>query len=404
MLKLGIDEFTIIVLLSEKNKNALETHDWDDVACFIVTSIASILSLTDVFGKASINDSNIVKGYNHGFEYGEHAFFFRVCYHSYYPNMGVAIKFSAQAYTFYRTQYMLLYGTEIEPYDILKYLVNELKLCEVRLSRIDFCADFIDEGICVTDICNAFEHGELQMCFSSGKKNPSIMSYYKKGNIVSTIYWGSKTKNITSLLRIYDKKLEQIQNHGVHYDIALSCTSWVRMENEIRGDYAHSLTKQLLLISSKEELCNLIAECLVNKYSILNTPENKPFSTTAMLIACIKNSDYQYSSNNYSDFTIVQSIDYLCNKSGLIPFMYKLKKIDSNLPKVFIRICLECLNRYEPNKDTKSWLRKHQQYYIEHPNDVLKITSFKEDMQNKSTRKEPETCQKKKSQFGKKLV
>ncbi|EKC59164.1 replication initiation factor family protein, partial [human gut metagenome] len=67
----------------------------------------------------------------------------------------------------------------------------------------------------------------------------------EKNLVTESIYIGSRAENAQSLLRVYDKKSEQISNNGFRLDEALQCDSWVRFEASYRGNYAHQITEQL---------------------------------------------------------------------------------------------------------------------------------------------------------------
>lgn len=376
MLQLGIDQITISILPSATIKALCSRSLWDDTAREYVYKISDTLNLETLFGQIYIIDKTCVQGYTNTYQFGMHPFNFGVCYHEYITSMGVVINYSAQALSFYKKAYESTFQKNIEVYDILKKLILAFPNETVHLTRIDMVADFIDEGICVDDMQKQFTAKELTVYFCRNgnyEKNPSKIRYTNKADITDTIYVGSREKNVVTLLRIYNKRLEQIQKHGTRYHEALKCTDWVRLENEIHGKYAHEVTEEICKMTNTDELSKFIATCITNKYSIAYTPDPpkhkkdkpdiRPFKTTAMLLEAKQGCDYYYSNSNYKDMSLKQSLDYLINNSGLVPFIYKIKQIDPTEIDNFYKLLSHETDIYKENRDTTKWLNEHKEHY-----------------------------------------
>lgn len=365
MVRLSVDELTIVILLAEKA--VLGTTDWEWIAHRIIKRTELDLQLIQIFGPKCTSEQSNIAGYSIGYSYGNHPFYFRICYHEAYWNMGVAVKFSAQSLAYYCSRYSELTGTQIEVFQILQILSADFqKNYIVRLSRIDFCADFINEGMSVNELNVELADNHIHFEHSTGRRNTSKIAFYTDAGAVDTIYVGSKKANVTTFLRIYNKRKEQIQQHGIHFDEAINCRDWVRMENSIRGAYAHDITQRLLLMDSRSELVSLIAACILNKYSLVDEDGADHKITALLRSAATEPSDYYYSDTKYQDFSLDESLGYLVEKSGLMPFLYKAKQFDPDALTLFTRYLAEKLEQYSPTWSVTHWLVVHGQYYQDH--------------------------------------
>ena len=364
MLILGIDQITIVCKMTDKGILAL--HTWSDYANSLIKEIDKVLMLEETFGEKNSEVTGLVQGYTNGYSYGYHSFNFRICFHEAYWESGIAINFSAQALAYYCDQAEMITGARPEVYEILKVLgyTMQKRNVDTRLSRIDMYADFIDESLSVHELNKELTSGKYSFYYSNGRKNTSQHDYYTKNGIVETLYIGSKGKNIRSLLRIYNKRREQLQTHGIRYDEALKCSNWIRMENEIKGSYAHDLTKELLKINSKEEQANLIGTCLLNKYTLADNDGNI-HKISKLIETSIQKKSYYFRDVHCKDFSLQQSYEYLVTNSGLLPFLYKLWELDHATFNWFIKDLIRRTKDFEPNRNTKAWLKVHEEFYKE---------------------------------------
>ena len=375
MIVTSVDEMTIVVLLSDIS--ILARKSWMTIAESMIRAIVKALGLIDIFGEEHMTETGKMAGYTHAREYGSHPFYFQICMHEGHWKMGVALRFSAQALAYYRVRFEELYGCIIQPYEIIQLIQKALPLYIVRLSRIDLCADYINEAVSVQTIADNLNCGLWKIQFSDGKKNPSRISYYSKGGEISTVYIGSKVKNNVSLLRIYDKRLEQLQTHGTRLQAAAVCDSWVRFENQIRGKYAHSITSELMKMESPEQLETMIAACITNKYTFIATDGTEASVTTA-LKKLTPTASYEFRLPKYRDMSLTESLHFLTTHAGLLPFLYKASLFNPNAIDEFSDYLKARMSTYIPNHDVTKWVKEHSDYYSVHGLEDLFETGGKE--------------------------
>jgi len=373
MIEIGVDEMTLVVMLKNPSIAITAGVDWRYIAEQFIEEIESELSLLTLLGERQQAMNKTMQGYSVGYFYGSHNFYFMVCYHDAFHKMGVAIRFSAKAWTYYQEQYINHFGKYIEAYEVLKKLRNRLALNTVRFSRIDVFADYINEEIAVDDIHKLLEEKEIEIRFATGRKNPSTYSAISNNGIVNTIYIGShKKKNIKTFLRIYNKKFEQIQNKGVSYKEAIVCRDWVRFENVIRGKYAHQVSEEMARLNSRDEQSSFLAELILNKYSFYKKESEELTNFSRLLKNVVSAETFYYTERKYKDHSLEQSFYYLLNNSGLSAFVYKLKEIEPpRIDDFFQKIYDHVNNGYSPSVDVKKWLDTNMAFYRKHGLDFL---------------------------------
>lgn len=207
MLKTSIDEITLVLQATLGEKLALEDDDWKNLASIIVGEFEKKAGLVKIFGKQA-EAKQCPQGYTNGFTYGEHSFYFCIAYNSSSYEMGVIVKFSAQALAYY------LKLRKIQVYHFLQELKSDLY--DFRLSRCDIDVDFMDEKFTPTRIFNDLKHGKVLAYYQKKQNNKTIfvkksfkLQGFAIGQEVPTCYCGAVSSD--SQLKIYDKKLDQIQ-------------------------------------------------------------------------------------------------------------------------------------------------------------------------------------------------
>lgn len=367
MLELGIDEYTIVLQLPSHLKAMLSSKDWMDVAHeIIIRKFCDKSRFNEIFGEELLMTHGLPEGYTHGFTYGEHGFYLAVAFHQYRADMGVVVKFSAQALDYYCKE------SGLKPYQFIQLIQD--KMYTTRLSRVDFTVDYIDEDINVTDIYNDLIHRRVGLFREiESKKNQEIQ--YRRVNMqlrgivredeVPTVYLGSAKSN--SRIRIYDKKREQIERKGTYYEKARICSNWIRFEGVFRNNYAHQISDALLQINGDDEYADLIACTMIQKYRFMyidNGVVDCETEYTQMLLDYIKNGVFLLRSASSRNYELLRSILYIFSGSGVLATLYKIKMIwDDDSVKKLLMFLYSYLDEYDPNYDCKYWLRKNQSDY-----------------------------------------
>lgn len=367
MLQLGVDEITVVLQLDRLVKQSYadnsEEFVWPEVAEAMIAKFVQMADFIHVFGAQDM-ENRPPQGYTVAYRYGEHSFYLAIAYHGLMPNMGVAVKFSAQALDYYCKK------TDMQVYQFLKKV--QCPIYTARLSRIDLTADYINEGIDVTTIYNDLMHNRIGLFrqFVSEKTGEIIyrrkpMKYegYIKATEIPTIYVGAVQSK--SRLRIYDKKREQIERKGTKYDIAIRCNDWVRFEGVFREEYAHQLTEALMDVDNDAEFVNLIACTLVQKYAfqtVNNGVVDCETEYTRLVMDCITNDTAELRTLSSRNNDLYRSIKYMLDGSGVVTTLYKIKKIwdaDKGAVDAFLELLKKCVDEYRPNDDCKNWLKKN---------------------------------------------
>lgn len=259
MINVLCDEFalTMHVDLDEEKYDQLYFEKYID-------SIDNQMSLNEVLGNRIQTGGK--NGYDSGVSFGYDNKRIHIYYSKNQPQMKVFLRFSAEALKNYRTQYNLNFDEDLEVIEMLKRL-SEIE--KIRLSRFDIAIDFIDENLIVDDLYQRIQSGEIQVF---NKKNDRIETdhYVGKARGVETLYFNKRSS--ASHLRIYDKKIEQIENVGPYYVKANESEDWTRFELELKQSYAHRLTELLLnctdWMAYQQILLNIFIDCFKFKYVV----------------------------------------------------------------------------------------------------------------------------------------
>lgn len=158
MIKPDIDQFTLVL----QSNNTFEFDEWrewvadDIINTYLIRSKMLYLFLD--FGQA---DLKLPEGYTNGYSFLNAPFYFTIAYHEAFAKMGVIIKFSAYAWHEYRKRYETHFNEAIHLHSFLKNIdSNDYSL---RLSRIDICCDFINEGIDIAKLKRSIEQERTEI-------------------------------------------------------------------------------------------------------------------------------------------------------------------------------------------------------------------------------------------------
>lgn len=366
MIELGIDEATLV--LSPAYEDALTDRDtyssWEDIAGNLAAEAARRLNLVSVYGNQG-KLSRFPSGYNAGICFGEHDFYFGIAWNMEHPAMGVVVKFSAQSLAWYT------HKTGREFWQLIQEVQSPL-LYVVRPSRIDVTADFIDEGMSVDDIYRRLDSGELTVYRKQRdpegevqlRRSASKMRGYFSGSTVETVYLGSMKKNTRALLRIYDKKAEQIANSGTRELEARRCSDWVRFEASLRHHYARQFGDALEACRSNDDFALCICKLYNDRYLFMESGGTYAPWTVALGAYDVDSSGLLLSSPSLRKADLAASAAYIATGSGLFPLLYKAESIwGEDAPAAILDKLAEWYAAYTPNADAQSWLRKNAWAY-----------------------------------------
>ena len=377
MIQVDIDEISFVCLTSFSGQwNEYETH-----AIEVCDKIDELLGLEKFTISYKQTDQSFA-GYNRCVDFD--SFNILLCYHSDLPNMGIYLKFSGQGLK----EYMKMRDERGDPISYIELVQQFMKIKdyfggEARVSKIDFAIDFIDEGLIVDDIYKELQHSSIQSVAldkKSGKlklrKNNSKLSVHAVNNEVQTIYAGSrKNKGNSLLLRIYDKKIEQLSKRGIYYLQAKKSSDWVRFEASFRQKYANQIGEDILQCTNNQELAGLIFRRMTDKYQFYHET-GEPWDITKVMLVYANDNFDLLQTNPTRKNDLVTTYYYLLKNSGLESFMFKIQNIydsydtsadDSVINEFFEAIKQHFKNEYKPSKDTISFLNKNRQKLLNEP-------------------------------------
>lgn len=371
MLKTSVDEVTLVLQATLGEKIALEDDDdWKELASIIITDFEKKADLVKAFGK-KLEAKQCPQGYTDGFTYGDHSFYFCIAYNSSNYAMGIICKFSAQALAYY------LKARKMQVYHFLQNLKSDVY--EFRLSRCDVDVDFMDEKFTPTIIFNDLKHGKVLAYYQKKQNNKTIfvkksfkLQGFAIGQEVPTCYCGAVSSD--SQLKVYDKKLEQIQRNGSKLKWVLQFDSVIRFELALKHDLAHNFTDLLLKIHSDKELNNLILSVFLQKFYFKRATTGKHTSYTRKMEQALKGQKSYLLGHLNADNDLMKRFQYLLYSSGTISTLFKVLALwgvdDLNEATDYIKSFV--LN-WKPNDGCRLWLQKHGSDTAETFNDFANL-------------------------------
>lgn len=280
--------------------------------------------------------------------------------------MGVCIKFSAKAWSIYQARYKKLYDDHI----ILPTFLQMLKCninADVRLTRVDFTADYYNFGIDLNELHSKLQTRELIVQDDADRSRIRKTSFVGENGMIQTIYIGSRSKGSKGFLRIYDKKSEQIKNSGFRLEDAVENNDWIRFEMVYKGIYAHSIAEELLKQDfTEQEFAWFIAKVMVQKYRLYDVGKQEYRIETQKLIEIAEKSNAaRLRFDRPQDNSLRKSIKYIVFSSGLFSVVYKIEQLfGAEGVDEFINYLRGC---YVENiwkgetmtRELNAWLKKH---------------------------------------------
>ncbi|WP_303984683.1 hypothetical protein [Niallia circulans] len=158
MIKPDIDQFTLVL----QSTNVFDFDEWRNwVASNIINTFlvkSKMLSLFDHIGES---DVKLPEGYTIGYSFINAPFYFCIAYHEAFSKMGVIVKFSAYAWHEYRKRYEEVFSEPIHLHSFFRLIDSDDY--SFRLSRIDMCFDFFNEGIDIAKLKRSIEEGRTEL-------------------------------------------------------------------------------------------------------------------------------------------------------------------------------------------------------------------------------------------------
>ena len=357
MLKTSIDELTVVLQATVKDKLSIESNaDWQKLANEIIADFEEKADLETAFGKKA-EAQKCPEGYTIGHLYGNHSFYFCVAFNQENYSMGIIVKFSAQALAYY------LKTKKMQVYDFLRLIKSDKY--DFRLSRCDIDVDFMNEKFTPTKIFNDLKSKRVLIYYQ--KKNKNKLNLVKKNcklqgfainKEVPTCYYGAVSSDCQ--LKIYDKKREQIERHGSKLDYVLKYDSVIRFELALKHALAHNLTDMLLKVDNDKQLSNLILSIFLQKFYFKRARTDKATLYTKKMQKALKGDQEYLLGHVNADNDLLRRFQYLLYESGTISTLYKVLAVwgydDLDEAVDYIKSFVQSWN---VNDDCRYWLQKH---------------------------------------------
>ena len=323
-LLVGVDEFTVVL----RAKSPVDSKDWLIVADDFIGEFLRKSKIKELFYSLVLMTSKLPAGYTEGLTIENVDWYFAIAVHEHFQEMGVCIRFSAEAWAWYQRRYTEKYN---QPMNVaLFFQMIQSSNYKARISRIDLVADYFNYGkeLKPDSIFGKLVDRKVIVVDSNERAANRKLTHYGSGGFIETVVIGSKKENTKSLCRIYDKKLEQIKKNGFRLDEALACDEWTRFEISYRGSYAWQVGDGLLNINSDIELSQYIAAKITDKYRFYVVADDDYSEYTNDLLDIVDNNSYSaLRSEKPKNNSLRESVAHLIKGSGLFPTLYKVGSI-----------------------------------------------------------------------------
>lgn len=357
MLETSIDELTLVLQARvEKKRKFKDPTDWQKEAELMIVEFNYLAQLSSIFGHQHVEE-NVPEGYTDGYTFGDHSFYFCVAYSLEHYSMGIIVKFSGQALASY------LEKSKIEVYEFLRKIKSEKY--SFRLTRCDIDCDFENVKFSPTTIFKSIKNGTIQPYYEKEKNGKKFLvkkncklQGFAVGKEIPSCYLGAVSSS--SQLRIYDKKLEQVQKRGTKLSYFLQFDSVVRFELVLKHELAHNFTNLLLAVKDKKGLSDLILSVMLQKFYFKRVKTDRPVNYTKLMIDALTDNQPHLMGHVNVDHSLPVLFEYLLNGSGTIPTLYKIYHLwgEENLDDSLAYIKSTVIN-WKVNEGCKAWLKKH---------------------------------------------
>lgn len=360
-IKVGVDEFSLVLFYPIDDI----CSDWQSTAYLMIKEFIYKSEIELLLGNVVELLDKKPQAYSQALTIENAPYYFVIAYHENFVHMGILVRFTAQAWATYQEQYLKHYG---ETVNVAKFLrMIDSPLYTFRLSRIDLTADYKNfDDLSPHSIYEKLKNEQYIIVDCNDRHSKRKISAVQNDLATQTLYVGSRAENTQSLLRVYNKKNEQISTNGFRLDEALNCENWVRLEVSFRGKYAHQITEQLKSVSDDISMSQFTASKICDRYRFFDVSTGHYTSFTQDLIAIISNKEYpalrcESPKNN----SLNKSVQHIINGSGLFPLIYKISVIwgDKAVDK-FWSLLYGIYKKYhkskiETNPQIRTWLKKN---------------------------------------------
>ena len=367
MIELGIDEATFVLFPTQERLDDPNLGDWGELAVEMLDGFAEASGLYAAFGR-EVAACTHPAGYPNAWTLSGAYSYLALGYHPGHPHMGAIVKLSARAF------HCLVDRTGRQ----LPAMMKDSQipdLYELRPSRIDLTADFIDEDLDVDDMARKLESDDILVMRQQVDKRTGTISSRRaayrvetiaKDGAVQTMYLGSRKANGNALLRIYDKRAEQIETAGPGMARAKGCADWVRMEASLRHRYAAQLGQEMLSCNCDADLATLIATVFDTRYRFIDSSTGKPTPWSAAIQIAAQGSGPVLASPSWRDHDLTALLSHIAKGSGLYPLLWKASSVwgEQTAEKVLSFLLTDFKANFKPNKDVLRWCNRSRAAYM----------------------------------------
>lgn len=342
-----VDEFSCVIKIKQSIGEEVNKENFE----MLFNAVSKVLNLKECFGQAEKKSGSV--GYTDVYAFSNKI---RLSYNPKRVDMGLYIWVSATGLQDLQINRQLDFW---QIYERLDDLVATIDFADSwHYSRLDYVADFIDENQAVNELYQSIKSGHINFYTRVMTKKGEIklrdtkskVSAIENEGIANTIYIGSRKSGTNFLMRIYNKKEEQLQSATpYHIEQAKNCENWVRYEFSFRSDYAKSIKPLFDQCANQEVALRELARKALDRITfyevdydaimhLLNQGADESEidieEFVNMTKACSIIDDYANSNDELFKLPSKQVNElydtykwHINNDSGLISFLYKVHKI-----------------------------------------------------------------------------
>lgn len=352
MLNFSVDELSISFTLTH-DFNLDKISDWH-IAC---ESFMALLARELEIDSKPIKVEKKLSAYDITYHYGlDNPIKF--AFHSVMPRSGMTLKFHSVALGRY------LENHSCSVYEMLRTIeaLASKNNLTMRVRRIDLVADFFNEKIpTVNDLYRGLRDESIVIYDKNQNINRSSVNSFENNFSANTIYIGQK-KSAERFLRIYDKRVEQIENGGVHYEKAKNLYQWIRFEASYKGNLATKIGELVKSCESENDLISFIACQITNRYQFYRN--GKRMELTNKLIQNIESPVPSPALTYNKDGSLEKLKDYFkIGDSGFQGLLYQIRTLEGEqaMEEYLDSLVDFQLNKYKPSDNVLQKVKRKKE-------------------------------------------